>query len=404
LGIRVARDPSGRITGGIERDPQTWPLARRIAELLLSGESGRTVAAVLNSEGITSPKGMLWSSSTVLRLATSATWAGLQTGQLRRSDAEGGGWRTDRDVMLNADGSAMELLGGMEARVVTPAERAQILALVTARAAETGLTRRIPTDGRASRGKRPSSTLLAGQFGVLCCAVCGHYMEVGGVDRVYPNGLVSRRTYRCSQVTGKLCAGAYIPLAVADQAVTAAFLATLSAEPDGSALLTAVASRLGERLHPENNAMRASAQAALDDATAELARVQRLAVLGVLDEQEAVEHSVRARQAVVAAQRHLDTLPRVTASAVDLRRRLDDWYRVDETGNPILNVAERRALLGMAIRRVTVARIGRIGRARYQALPMSSRLRIEWTEAVTAQASLVAEPAMTGALAYQVAA
>jgi hypothetical protein len=58
----------------------------------------------------------------------------------------------------------------------------------------------------------------------------------------------------------------------------------------------------------------------------------------------------------------------------------------------------------MAIRRVTVARIGRIGRARYQALPMSSRLRIEWTEAVTAQASLVAEPAMCGALAHQVAA
>jgi hypothetical protein len=135
-------------------------------------------------------------------------------------------------------------------------------------------------------------------------------MEVGGVDRVYPSGLVSRRTYRCSQVTERLCAGAYIPLAVADQAVAAAFLATLSAEPDGSALLTAVASRLGERLHPENNAMRASAQAALDDATAELARVERLAVLGVLDEQEAVEHSVRARQAVTAAPRHLDTLPR----------------------------------------------------------------------------------------------
>jgi hypothetical protein len=119
--------------------------------------------------------------------------------------------------------------------------------------------------------------------------------------------------------------------------------------------------------------MQASAQAALDDATAELARVQRLAVLGVLDEQEAVEHSVRARQAATAAQRHLDTLPRVTASTVDLRRRLDDWYRVDEAGNPILDVQERRALLGMAIRRVTVARIGRIGRARYQALPMSSR-------------------------------
>jgi hypothetical protein len=58
----------------------------------------------------------------------------------------------------------------------------------------------------------------------------------------------------------------------------------------------------------------------------------------------------------------------------------------------------------MAISRVTVARIGRIGRARYQSLPMSSRLSIEWTEAVTAQASLVAEPAMTGALPYQVAA
>lgn len=354
LGLRAVTDAHGRQTGLLERDPDTYPLARRIAELLLSGQSAHRVASTLNAEGIPAPRASVWHASTIIRLARTPAWAGLAAADSRRDDAAGG-WRRTGDVLTDESGEPVPLGDGTG--VVTPAERARILAAVAARtevkATRTGSTR--------VGGQRAASTLLGGRDGLLRCGHCHGRTEVTGPR--------AARYYRCAETDRVLCPGMTIPQVATDRLVAGWFLVALRVQAPSSPVLHAVATRLAHRLHPGADAARAAAQAALESARADLVRATERFLTLPDDLADAARAALdRARARVAAAERALARVPTVAPDPVDLLARLDDW--------DTLSLADQRALLATAIRRITAVKVGQ-GRR----VPLTERLTVDWHDA-----------------------
>jgi DNA invertase Pin-like site-specific DNA recombinase len=354
-------------------DPEFWPTARRIAEMALAGMTSHKICVQLNAEGVAPPRNATaWRNSSVLQMLKTPSWAGIQLASSRREDSEGGGWRNSYEAMIDDNGEHVLLravgpdgrnAAPGSARVITPEERARILAMLAQRSMDTGFMRKTSADGRARRGKRPSTTLLAGADGLMRCASCR--------GRSVCLGTPSRRAYRC--VDRETCIGHTIGVDVADTWVTAQFMATLKLSPDDSPLVRLVAARLGARLNPTAGTERAEAVEVIRHATAEVERIEDLLIDGRIGDAVAGRRRAAAMATIAAAEQRLAAIPDNIPSAADLRQHLETWDTLD--------LDDQRALLAMAIDRVLSTKVGqgkKIGPA--------ERLTIEWSEAAISPA------------------
>jgi DNA invertase Pin-like site-specific DNA recombinase len=329
LGLRRAED------GTLEHDPETYALARRIAEEALGGASPYLIAKALNGEGIPAPRGGQWRSSSIRELLKAPGFAGLQS--LRQKTASGG-WANVADVYLNGDGLPVRVGEG----VITEAERARILALHDERRGERGRGRRGALDGGRA-------TLLRG---LVRCSTCERLARVTG-------NRAGHRSYTCnSRAMGTTCDGFTAPEHGTDEAVVDAFLRRLAIDPEDEAedphrveLLAEVARRWAARVDPEAVTERNRLAEVLARFEADLQRVVDLAAAGILTPEEAGQRLPPLRARVAEARGALATLPDPQGDMtplLDMTQSREAW--------DALPVDERRALLGLAIERVTVSR------------------------------------------------
>jgi DNA invertase Pin-like site-specific DNA recombinase len=361
LGLVTVKDERGRSTGYLALDPETYPLARRIADALLAGESAHKIVADLNADGVPAPRAASWSAGTITRMARTPAWAGLATADTRREDDKG--WTDTKEPLIGEDGEPVPLGDGTH--VITPDERARILALMSMRAEAKAMINGTIRLG----GKRAPSSLLGGQDGILRCGHCGTRMDATGPR--------TGRFYRCANLDRTRCPGVTIPMAETDRMAAAWFMVALRLQAPGSPVLTAVAQRLARRLHPEADQARAAAQSAVEAAQADLDRVT-VRFMMLPDEAQAAGMGAitKATERLAAAKRALDRVPAIKADPIDLARRLNDW------DNVLLGLQERRDLLAAAYVRLDVTKAGQGKR-----VPVVDRLTPVWHDAALTDAA-----------------
>jgi DNA invertase Pin-like site-specific DNA recombinase len=353
-------------------DPETYPVARRIAEQLLNGRSVFAVVKDLNEERIPTPSGhtpgekvkrlragreetytAAWSTQPVLQIVKSPAFAGLQS---ERRRLPSGNLAAIADVFLDDNGDPVSVGEG----VITPRERSRILDALSARARETG--RKTKADTAARSGKRGTSTLLGD---LLRCPACdGRAGTTGRSDD-------PRRAYRCAGVASGSCPGFTAPIADLDDYVGRRFLLALAAEEPGSDLLAAVAERWIRRNAPDEIAALAAASDAVEEAQAALDRLDDDRADGLLDATAYKRQRERLGERLRLREERLSSLPRPEAhlgALLDPLVSVEAWNASD--------LVERRALLALAIDRVEVSRAGWRGRA-FEPL---DRVRIVWAD------------------------
>lgn len=317
------------VEGHVEPDPETAPLARRIADEALAGRSLWQITHDLNAEGDPGPRGNGWRIGSIAQMLRAPAFAGLQS---FRQKLPSGGWPAIAEVYRDEETGEPVSVG---VGIITPAERSRILA---------ALGRRTRDDSRtARRGKREVRSLLGD---VLRCDGCGGRAATSGAS------------YRCAALsTGRNCEAPFVaPRDGLDEYVSGRFLSRLAALEPGDPLLVEIAARWVARTDPDTVADRVEAEANVEAVDADLARARRLAVSGVLTEAEAAEEIGRLRELRERAVQRLAALP---SPAIDVSPLLD--LAASREAWAALPVAEGRAYLGLAVREVHVSRAGRRG-------------------------------------------
>ncbi len=178
------------VAGHLEPDPVTHPVARRIADALLDGQTLYGVCAWLNAERIPAPsdpvwrggahEGRRWRIGSLSALVRTPGFAGLQSIRVRalREDGTPERWPASAEVFLDGDGVPVSVGTG----VITPDERSRILKGLERRTAVSGGS----TPAEAERRSARSFSLLRG---LLRCASCGTAATVVGAGR--------HASYRC---------------------------------------------------------------------------------------------------------------------------------------------------------------------------------------------------------------
>ncbi|MFC8598387.1 recombinase family protein [Isoptericola sp. NPDC057191] len=348
-GLRVAPD------GRLEHDPETYPEARSAAEALLEGATLYAVVADLNTRKVTLASGKAWGSNVVRKargldvdvesqpqkwriptlsaIVRSPGWAGLQSVRTRiiNDDGSKGGWPAVAEVYRSVEtGEAVPVGEG----VITPDERAMILARVEGRTAK--------SKGRAV-GRKPHQSLLGSR---LRCAECG--------ELAVRSGGGARKSYRCGNATlgAGRCGGFTCPVEDMDEYVIGRALIFVSGlDPNDPVIRAAFTVWAGEA----DDGLRAERQAkaaAVEVAKAELARARRLAVIGVLTEEEAANEMPRLREALASAELALAEREAGIGLTVD---SLQDLQYLAE-GWDDLDAGAQRQLIETLVRRVDVYR------------------------------------------------
>lgn len=350
------RPPHGLrvVDGKLAHDPETYPVARRIADELLAGGTLWAVVKHLNDDGVPSPRGGTWGVGSVSAMLRSPGFAGLQS---IREKTPSGRWQYIAEVYRDERGQAVSVGEG----VITPGERARILRALEERSAA------LVRDGAfGRRGDRRSGTLLGE---VMVCPECG--------GRTAQSGATGKKVYRCGGYgNGKTCGGFSAPMAETDEAISLAFLARLAALEPGDPLLEAVADAWVARVAPDDIAAREAAQDALDAARADLARIRRLVASGAFTDEDAAEVMPEARAKVAAAERALAAIPLPEADIsplLDMAQSVPAFFDLPER--------ERRALLGLTIAKVEASRAGTRG-VRFKP---AERLLITWADGTTSR-------------------
>lgn len=378
------------VDGRVDHDPETYPVARRIAEDLLNGETAFAITKRLNAEKARTPRGHIpgtrvtryrsgeerdfvaeWKVNSLLAIVRSPAFAGLQS---TRTRLPSGHWPATAEV-FEVDGEPVSVGRG----VITPGERARLLDVLATRTRDTGELRHAdyrpgPERGHDSenlddagplkvsrhRGKRAVSTLLGE---VLRCAHCRGRVAVSGAS----NG---HRSYRCAgNGLGGACQGFTAPVDTLDSYVAGRFVRRLAAEAPDSDLLAQVADRWLRRNKPDEVEARSVAIDAVEDARAAIVRVDDAFADGVMDgdayrrQRERLTERLRVREGRLAA------LPAPTA---DLGGLMDPFLAIEALA--ATDVVEARSLLALAIDRVYVSRAGGRGK-RFSG---SERVQIVW--------------------------
>ncbi|GII22169.1 recombinase family protein [Planosporangium mesophilum] len=357
------------VDGKLARDPETYPIARRIADELLGGRTIWATVKGLNNDGVPSPRGKSWGVGTVAALVRSPGWAGLQS---VREKLPSGRWESVAEPYRDERGQTVSVGEG----VITPGERARILAAIGDRSAT------MADGGRfVGRGDRRSSTLLGD---LLRCDYCD--------GRTAQSGAAGQKVYRCGiYANGKTCGGFTAPLADTDEAVSLAFLRRLAELRPGDPLLEAVADAWVARVAPEDLAARDAAQDALDAARADLARVRRLVASGTFTEDDAAEVMPELRAKVKAAEDALARIPVPEADIsplLDLAQSVPAWFDLPE--------AERRGLLSLAVAEVRATR----ARGRGHRFQPDERLLIVWADGTTSRPAPAVDETVAKVAAY----
>ncbi len=345
----------------LERDPATFPEARRAAEALLNGETLYSVVRDLNERKVTLSSGREWGStytrkargrdedvvsppqqwrmSTLATIARSPGWAGLQSIRQRavRADGTMGGWPANAEVYRSIEtGEPVSIGEG----VVTPEERTVIISRIEGR------------HGRSKAGKvvgrKPRSSQLGG---VLRCETCGSPAILRRVN--------GRSYYKCRSVedTPARCPGFTAPAdGIEDYVVGRALIFVSELDPGSELTRRAFAEWVGET-DPVALARRRSQQVTLDAAQADLERTRRLAISGVLTEEEAAAEMPRLRAAVAdaeAAMKEQDVEEELQLDALrDVQYLASAWDELDD--------AQRRRVVESAVRHVTVRKAPYMG-------------------------------------------
>lgn len=340
------------VDGRLVHAPETYDTARGIAEDLLAGATLSAVVKRLNADGVPAPRGTGWRIGSLSALVRSPGWAGLQS---IRDRLPSGAWAAVADVFVSPKTGEPVSVG---LGVISPAERARILEALAERTKDASGSR---TDGQHRRtGRRPSPSLLVD---LLRCPECG--------SRSARSGATGRQSYRCgsaAQGAGR-CPGFTTPADALDDYVGRAFRQRLAALDPGDALLDVVAEAWTARTDPASRVARAEAENAVAVAREDLSRLQRLAVSGVLDEVEAARQAPALRRRRAVAEARLAAVPSPRA---DISPLLD--LVVTEAAWSVLPVAERRALLALAVVDVRVTR----ARGRGYRFDPRERVAIVW--------------------------
>ena len=349
-GLRVGSD------GKLEHDPVAYPEARHVAELLLSGETLYAAVADLNARQVTLPGGKPWGSvvtrkvrgldldkesapqkwriPTLATLVRSPGWAGLQSIRHRelREDGSKGAWPLKADVYRSTvTGEPVSVGHG----VVSPEEQAVIVARIEERK-HAGVFR--------ATGRKPRRTLLGSR---LRCTECGAL--------AVRNGAAPRTYYRCGNATqgGGRCKGFSAPADDMDDYVTGRALIFLSSlDPQSEATREAIAAWVGET-DDAAKAERRAGETTVAAAKADLARVRRLVVMGVLNDDEAAAEMPRLRDALARAESLL--ADRQAAATVMSAAALQDLQYIAEAWDDLDQAAQRR-IIEATVRTVDVYR------------------------------------------------
>lgn len=361
-GLRGTRTEDGRASGKVEPHPDEFPVARRIADLILgtatdlpdrwahkTGEPlpTRVVADIINAEGHRTRSGRLWTASVIGRLAQRPLWAGMVPEREIIVDENGlpTARRGPGEPMLDDTGRPIMCGTG----VVTVSEWYQIRELIRQRSSE-NLEKR--------RGK-PTAKYLG--TGIYRCGNCQGSLHHQG--RYYNCG--AHRTMGAA-----VCPGMTTTADRIDEAVAAAWIAHVTAQPPGSPVLETIGRRWLAIQDPETQARQETARRELEAAQR---RVQQLEaafyVTGTIS--EARFHELRAAQdANIRRLEHVlaETDGGDVSSLADPELLAEAWR-----DSP---VAVQRMLLQCALgpRGIVVEPATRMGDRR----PIMERLRFDW--------------------------
>lgn len=339
------------------RDPETYPIARRIADELLAGESAYAVTKRLNEAGIPGPTGGTWNVGSVVRIATNPAWAGVAIVRKRLR----GGRYFYRPVILGEesdDVSQHKPPTSVGEGVISLAEHRRIVAMMDSRTRSKGRKR---SDARfAQSGRRVSKTLLApfarcgrvGDDGEMC----GSRVVGSGKD---PSG--GAASYVCLAATsraraGDTCRGMYMSVSYADREVGERFITRVSScEPDDP-LMAVVAERWTAHEQPEAVAARLAAEKAVEDVRGAIARIDTAYEEGIVDLATYRDRRATWVERLRAAQEELRRLPK---PAADISPLMDaEVLRAAWESAPL---ARRRMLLSLAVDSVVLRPAARRG-------------------------------------------
>ncbi|WP_353707239.1 recombinase family protein [Cellulosimicrobium sp. ES-005] len=341
--------------GKLEHDPETYPEARSVAEALLEGKTLYEITGDLNDRKVRLASGHPWGATvtrkargrdedietpplkwripTLAAIVRSPGWAGLQSIRIRETQADGskGGWPHVAEVYRHPEtGEPVSVGEG----VITPDERAHILARIEDR----------KRGGRTGAvGAKPRASLLGSR---LRCAECGELPTVHRTSKY--------SYYKCGSLAmgpGR-CGGYGCPEEdMNDYVVGRALIFLSSLDPEDEVTRSAFAAWAGEA-DPAVRAELTVREGALAAAEAELARVRRLAVVGILTEEEAAAELPRLRAAVGAAKQALTARSEsdlVTPESLrDLQYLAEAWDDLDR--------AAQRRIIEAVVREVRVVK------------------------------------------------
>lgn len=369
-------------SGHLEPHPDTHPIARRIAESLLSGATLWSVVRDLNAEGVPGPdsvrllraaertkdadeatrlrmkaESVAWRVPTLAAMVKSPAWAGLQS--IRRRTPSGG-WEQVAEVFRDETGEPVSVGQG----VVSREERALILAALASRTVERLEEGRIRRSGRPTAG---AGLLLAD---VLRCETCGLRAGVSGSP--------AHRSYRCARSAqgGATCKGFTAPLDALDEHIAVRVRARLRVlEPDAERdeswhpSLVAAAKVWAGDASPEVRQERARLTGALAEAREDDARVKALALAGALLPEEAAEERRKTGERIRRAEEALTTVGSGEpdpAALLDAATTAEAWACLD--------APTRRRVIAAVVLRVTVTKAS----ARGVRFKPEERVQIEW--------------------------
>jgi site-specific DNA recombinase len=353
------------VDGRLVKHPEEAPVARRIVDEFLNGATLKAITKILNDAGIPS-SGASKAADMLAQGRTPKTrlrvsW-GKETVRMVLINPALCGWRSHKDrLVLGPDGEPVSF----GESIITPAERAKILARMVERTTivrHSSDSRRI---GNRTGGGRPGKYELSG---FARCESCTLGM-VGVTDSVRP----SYTAYRCvSPAEGRQCeARAYIKGSEAEAEVRRQLFSRLSAMKPGDPILDAIAERWRELTMPESQGERAVLQSRLEAVRGRILDLEEARF--IRGQYTSAEDAARwdHMMARLTAQRDalLEALEQLgPAPEFDLAFLLDDC--LSEEAWSAMSTERRREILKVAVDKVIIGP-GKRGR-----VPAGNRVRV----------------------------
>ncbi|GAA4053519.1 recombinase family protein [Streptomyces shaanxiensis] len=339
----------------LKRLASEHPLARRIAEYLLSGKVPQWIAQTLNNEGKRTRKGKLWRAQTIIHLAHSPAWAGLVPDRERVFDEDGNPldkWIKRAEPLLDDKGNPVSCGEG----VVTYAEWLKIQKIFAGR---TGSERGKGRTKGTGRGVRQHKT-VAGW--ILLCPRCKGPMSNGGTN------------YRCETRVSQgetACKGTVTSRQRVDEAVAVLWINHILSLSPESPTIHDIARRWLAYADPEKEARKQKTTALYDAAIERQAKLRKeFFVFGRMDEATFEELRKQQDELVAELRTELDEL----SVEADLTPLMDPYALTaiwEAEG-----IEGRRALFKAACKSLTISLPTKPG----DRTPILDRLEPEWRD------------------------